>query len=175
MINLEIKVSVPNLETYEEKIKNIISHPGEILLQTDTYYLVGKRRLKLREEQHKSYFVFYIRPDVVQSKYSKYYIVPVPQKMVKYSKYVCAKILGIKVCVDKKRTLFLYKNTRIHFDEVQNLGTYIELETVCGNSLIQQTLNNEHHFVIETLGFDMSKSVKESYSDLLLSHKFICT
>ncbi len=175
MVNLEIKISVQNPHDFYEKIKNIISHSGEVLLQTDTYYLVGKKRLKLREEQHKSYFVFYIRPDVAQSKYSKYYIVPVPQKAVKYSKYVCAKILGAKICVDKKRTLFMYKNTRIHFDEVKNLGTFIELETVCADNQAQEDLKNEHYCVIESLSLDMSKSVKESYSDLLLAHKLICT
>ncbi len=175
MVNLEIKIPVHDFQEFYEKIKNLISRSGEILIQTDTYYLIGKRRLKLREEQHKSYFVFYIRPDVVQSKYSKYYIVPVPQKAIKYTKFICAKIFGVRICVDKKRTLFIYKNTRIHLDEVKNLGTYVELETVWGNDQSSESLKNEHYFVIESLGLDTSKSAKESYSDLLSSHKFLCT
>ena len=32
--------------------------------------------------------------------------------------------------VEKKRRLFLYKNSRIHLDEVRGLGTFIEFEVL---------------------------------------------
>ena len=43
---------------------------------------------------------------------------------------ILAESIGIKGVVDKKRYLFIHNQTRIHLDDVQGLGYYMEFEVV---------------------------------------------
>lgn len=45
-------------------------------------------------------------------------------------KETLAKSLGIHAVVRKKRSAHFYGQTRIHFDQVEGLGNFIELEVV---------------------------------------------
>ncbi|OGS07807.1 MAG: hypothetical protein A2270_01035 [Elusimicrobia bacterium RIFOXYA12_FULL_51_18] len=86
-------------------------------------------RLKLRIiEGGESYLIFYRRFNQKGPKSSVYYPSPVrdPQSM----KTLLGAALGRGKTVKKKRLLFLSGQTRIHFDEVEGLGRFIELE-VC--------------------------------------------
>lgn len=171
MVNLEIKVSASNIGEIRKKILETEAEDFGVLFQVDTYFIVGEKRLKLREEKNKSYLVFYVRPDTKESKFSKYYIVNVPLYFSSIVKKILSFIFSVKVVVDKKRNLFIYKNTRIHLDEVRDLGFYVELETVFKNDVSDETLRSEHQFVIESLGLNNCDLIKESYSDLLLHKK----
>ena len=80
-------------------------------------------------------------------------------------------MINIEIIVNKKRDLFIYKNTRIHLDDVKNLGTYVELETVFNTNQIEEELITEHNFVIKSLGLDTLEKIPNSYSDLLINKK----
>jgi adenylate cyclase class IV len=71
--------------------------------------------------------------------------------------------------VNKKRDFFLYKNTRIHLDKVDNLGEFIELETVFTKNIMENDMRKEHFFVIDFLGLNNLKTIQKSYSDFMLS------
>ena len=77
-------------------------------------------------------------------------------------------MINIEIIVNKKRDLFIYKNTRIHLDDVKNLGTYVELETVFNTNQIEEELITEHNFVIKSLGLDTLEKIPNSYSDLMI-------
>jgi len=86
-------------------------------------------RLKLRIiEGRESYLIFYRRFNQKGPKNSVYYpsLVKDPESM----KTLLGAALGCGKTVKKKRLLFLSGQTRIHFDEVEGLGRFIELE-VC--------------------------------------------
>lgn len=168
MINLEIKIAILNNEDIKKKVLEIKAKPMGTIHQIDTYFIVGVNRLKLREEKDKSYLVYYKRPDIFNSKYSKYYIINVPIFFSKTIKHLLSFIFGFKVIVNKKRDLFIYKNTRIHLDQVNNLGEFIELETVFVKNVKEKELKREHFFVLEFLGLNNLETIKESYSDLML-------
>lgn len=172
MTNLEIKISTSNLEEIKELAFKINAKYITTLYQKDTYFLVGKKRLKLREEQEKAYLVFYIRSDNGDSKFSKYHIINAPEQIKKSVKKILSLILGIKTTVNKKRELLIYKNTRIHLDTVESLGTYVELETVFNNHQEKDNLITEHNFVINSLNLNTMQKVPISYSDLIIN-KFI--
>lgn len=168
MINLEIKIRILNSEEIKKKVLEIKAKPMGILHQFDTYFIVGNSRLKLREEKNKSYFVYYKRPDILDSKFSKYYILNIPIYFSRVAKKLFSFIFDVKVVIKKTRDLFLYKNTRIHLDKVDNLGEFIEIETVFIENDKEDDLKREHYFVIDFLGLKNLEKVKESYSDLML-------
>lgn len=142
-----------------------------MLFQVDTYFLVGSKRLKLREEKGTDYLVYYVRDNKEDSKLSKYKIIDIPKNLVWWVKKLLSFIFCIKIIVNKKRDLFMYKNTRIHFDDVKNLGTYVELETVFNTDQKENDLTAEHNFVIKSLGLGMLEKIPNSYSDLMINKK----
>ena len=40
------------------------------------------------------------------------------------------KSIGIKVVVEKTRKIYFVDNVKIHFDEVENLGSFVEVEAI---------------------------------------------
>ncbi|HCC06392.1 TPA: adenylate cyclase [Candidatus Nomurabacteria bacterium] len=169
MKNLEIKVLATNIEEMKRKALEINAEDFGLLHQIDTYFIVGEKRLKLREEKERNYLVYYVRPNTLDSKFCKYTIINIPLRLTKITKQILSLIFGVKVTVNKTRNLFIYKNTRIHLDKVKDLDLYAELETVIKKEEDTDELKKEHNFIIQTLGLDKLESIKESYSDLLLS------
>nr|CAD2193697.1 unnamed protein product [Meloidogyne enterolobii] len=74
--------------------------------------------------------IFYERNDENGPKLSDFTQVKLGNKS-EGIKEVLSCAYGVKGCVGKKRTLYIYQNqTRVHIDEVENLGDFIEIE-VC--------------------------------------------
>ncbi len=76
--------------------------------------------------------------------------------------------LGTLVIVEKQRHLLLWKGVRIHLDQVDGLGSFVELEGVAEPG---SDLSAERHRVdalAEALGIVPERIVAESYSDRLL-------
>jgi adenylate cyclase class IV len=129
--NIEIKARIESdrFETIRERALNLASEPPEVLYQTDSFFSVPKGRLKLREFRDGSAeVIFYERPDQVGPKPSLYTRSPSLSPKSLYEALNGA--LGIRGVVKKRREVFLVGQTRIHLDEVQALGTFLELEVV---------------------------------------------
>ena len=78
--------------------------------------------------------------------------------------------LGTLVRVIKSRHVLLYSATRIHLDQVESLGRFVELETVLrGQS--EEEAQAEQELVKQALGLNRREPVAFSYSDLLLRAK----
>src|SRR3972149_5844947 len=73
MKNIELKVKIDNLDSLSNIIKSQSSFQGT-LFQKDTYYLLGKNRLKTREEGDEFEIIYYQREDKESSTDSKYYL-----------------------------------------------------------------------------------------------------
>lgn len=171
MKNIEVKVSIDNSKEIIKKLKIIKAKHLGILKQKDTYYFCPSGRLKLREINNKKYeLIFYKRPNLKQSKISSYQIVNLDKKGSKELNLLLSQSFGVFVIVNKERDLWIYKNTRIHLDKVENLGNFLELETVVKGNNINK-YQKEYSGVFNTL--DLSKYTKQrkSYSDLLIENK----
>ncbi len=133
--------------------------------QLDTYFDVPKGRLKLREiDAHKAELIYYERSDLAESRYSNYQICDIPEPIA--FKQIATMAWGVKAVVEKHRGLWMFGDTRIHLDEVTNLGQFVELETVIRNQT-EEEAQAEHQFVKDALGIKEEELVSVSYSDLI--------
>lgn len=97
--------------------------------QTDHYFDVESGRYKLRVEEHvQPQLIRYQRADTKEARISDYSLEPVTD--VDQTIARLEKEFGLLVTVHKVRQLYLYKNVRIHLDEVKSLGEFVELESV---------------------------------------------
>jgi homotetrameric cytidine deaminase len=166
MRNVELKSSDPDpARTLELALKLGASDEGEIA-QRDTYFGGSRARVKLREQTPgEDELIAYRRPDGDDAKVSDYLRVPVPDAAA--LKEALDASYGTKVVVTKRRHLLLWQNVRIHLDEVEGLGAYIELEgLVDGDD--DGSARERVERLRQELEIDDANLVAGSYSDLLL-------
>jgi homotetrameric cytidine deaminase len=167
MRNIELKARDPQPDrTLELALALGAEDRGEIL-QTDTYFTRARGRLKLREQQPgEAELIQYRRADAPGARESEYRRVPVADAPALRAALDAA--LGTLVVVEKRRRLLLHVDVRIHLDEVEGLGNFIELEAVAAP---ESDLVAEHDKVSRLraeLGVGEDSLVPRSYSDLLL-------
>ncbi len=139
-----------------------------VLVQRDTYFHVPHGRLKLREEDGAApQLIAYERPDQIGQRESRYRIVHVNQ--VDELKLALSSALGIKVVVAKKRHLFLWKEVRIHLDEVEGLGNFIEFEAVASEGSDLSRRKAHVATMRQAFAIDDSSVIGGSYCDLALA------
>lgn len=169
MKNLEIKVQVNSFENLLQRVS--FAEKVDTLFQKDTYLLLGKNRLKIREQKTTSEVIFYMRANKKDSKESHYFRFQIPKMVESFFKKMLYVSFTIKTVVIKKRILYIYKNTRIHVDEVENLGSFLELETVINANLPDKIFTDEHEDVKNRLELCTYTMIPSSYSDLLLNRE----
>ena len=139
---------------------------GEIQ-QVDTYFSRARGRLKLREQEPgASELIQYHRPDRGEARTSSYRRVATDDG--DGLREALADAYGTLVVVRKRRRLLVWDDVRIHLDEVEGLGSFLELEAVVA---AESDLALEHDKVArmrEELRIEETGLVASSYSDLLL-------
>jgi homotetrameric cytidine deaminase len=137
------------------------------LQQRDTYFDRARARLKLREQEPgEDELIEYGRMDEAGARASSYRRVRVSSAPELREALDAA--LGTLVVVTKRRRLLTRDNVRIHLDEVEGLGSFIELEAVAspGSDLAAEQAQVADLRARLEIGDDAL--VGESYSDLLL-------
>ena len=77
-------------------------------------------------------------------------------------------ILETKAVVSKRREVFLVDSTRIHLDEINNLGTFIELEVVLTKSQTDSDGERIAYDLMDRLGIRREDLIEQAYVDLLV-------
>ena len=127
--NVELKAVDPDPGRTLERAQELGAEDRGVIAQRDTYFRVREGRLKLREEEPgEAHLIAYARPDAADVRVSSYRVVPVPDPAGMIA--ALAETNGIDVVVAKRRRLLLWENVRIHLDEVEGLGSFVELEAV---------------------------------------------
>jgi adenylate cyclase class IV len=171
--NLESKTRCQDLEAVARLASSLGARYDGRLEQRDTYFRVRQGRLKLREiSRHSpdgqvsasSELIRYERPDDHGARVSAYERTAIDDPHT--SKMQLEAAYGIRGCVRKQRALWILDATRIHLDEVEGLGAFVELETVseAGPGSAERL---EHDRVWSGLGLDPRATVEGSYIDLL--------
>jgi homotetrameric cytidine deaminase len=166
--NVEIKARDADPAATLERALALGASDEGVLTQRDTYFTRARGRLKLREQEGGSEagarLIAYARPDDDTARTSAYRLAEVADPAALREALDAA--LGTLVVVDKRRHLLLYENVRIHLDEVQGLGSFVELE---GVAAADSDLSAEHEIVDRLRGeLALGEPVAVSYSDLLL-------
>ena len=124
-------------------------------------------RLKLRESSLSGgQLIPYLRPDRTGPARSEYRLVPVgdPAGL----KALLAEILGVHKVVAKRREIWLWRSVRIHLDEVDGLGSFLELEAVFdGSRSGEHAGRREVDLLLAELGVDAGELLAESYEQLV--------
>ena len=148
------------------KIARKLSNREEKLIQEDTFFVCPEGRLKLREQKAKEdYLIFYNRDNKSGPKHSEYFTYPTTD--AKALKSLLSKSLGKTKIVKKKRLVFFVGQTRIHFDEVQKLGKFIEIEVCLKKNQTRLSGFDIAERIIKALNINKKDLVKSAYADLL--------
>jgi predicted adenylyl cyclase CyaB len=127
--NIEIKAIVRDFNNLRKKAEALSDTPAQIISQEDTFFKTKRGRLKLRQlGPNHGQLVYYERTNVTGPKRSEYFISDTNEPATLKTTLTAA--LGVRGIIRKKRTLFLAGQTRIHLDEVEELGKFMELEVV---------------------------------------------
>ena len=169
-INFEFKARCPDIEKPEALLKEY--HPLFIGIdrQIDTYFHVPNGRLKLREGTIENSLIHYDRTNNAAAKQSN--IILYQHQPDKNLKEILTKALGVKTVVDKQRKIYFIENVKFHFDTVNELGNFVEVEAIdTDGSIGIVKLKEQCNRYIQLFGINDDQFIAESYSDLLLAKK----
>lgn len=141
-----------------------------VLVQTDTYFPAQDSRLKLREIKNDSpELIWYRRPNHTEIRTCEYRRLAIQN--LDAVKNGLSAILGVEAVVVKTRRLYRWQNVRIHLDQVDKLGDFIEFEAVLSHR--SQTAEGERQLTrLKTwLGLSEAHAIATSYRDLMLPLK----
>ena len=165
--NVEIKARARDLIRLKNIARELSETPEELIRQEDTFFRVPKGRLKLRSFSAKEgELIYYDRADGIAPRESKYCRSRTddPNSL----KAALASVLGVVGIVRKKRLLYMVGQVRIHLDEVQNLGAFVELEVLMGQGDTFEECSRIARDLMKKLEIREEDLVAESYVDLLV-------
>ena len=127
--NVEIKARLSDPAHTRARAAGLSETEPVWIEQRDTFFCVERGRLKLREFGDGSgELIWYERPDRAGPGESRYTVVPTrhPVRLAT----ALRRSLGLRGVVKKRREFFRVGPTRIHLDQVEGLGSFLELEVV---------------------------------------------
>lgn len=164
--NIEIKARVEDLARLATKVAAIADQGPVEIEQDDTFFRCDAGRLKLRSFSNASgELIFYRRADQQGPKESFY--IRSPTSAPDSLRESLALAYGAVGRVRKHRSLFLAGRTRIHLDQVEGLGQFLELEVVLGDREAAEAGMREARRLMEMLDIDPSQLIERAYVDLL--------
>jgi homotetrameric cytidine deaminase len=167
-VNVEIKARDPDPEATAARCLALGAADEDVLEQRDTYFAGRHGRLKLREEDGSAAeLIAYRRPDATEPEESAF--IRAGTADAEMLREALDSALGTTVVVVKRRRLFLWEAVRIHLDDVEGLGTFIELEALVGPGLNgREEAARKVARLRSELAISDDALVAGGYSDLLL-------
>jgi predicted adenylyl cyclase CyaB len=163
--NLEFKARISSVVEAELCAANLGASRSALLFQRDTYFRVQEGRLKLRElGEGVAELISYQRGNTRGARWSTYQRYPVHDADT--LRGMLGRTLGVLLEIRKVRRLYVLDNARIHIDEVEGLGAFVEFEIVgeetTDTGRFMQTLRRG-------FGFAENDGIAGSYADLMMT------
>lgn len=164
--NIEIKARANDFKQQLALAKSISDQPQVTLVQEDTFFMTSAGRLKLREfAEAPAQLIYYNRVDIEGPKLSEYFITEIHDGTG--LKEVLSKANGVRQVVKKVRRLTMSGRTRLHFDDVEGLGHFIELEVVLADGDCVSEGQQEATALMSALNINDIDLIDVAYVDLL--------
>lgn len=128
MRNLEAKFALGDLDAARAAALELGYTARASFMQRDTFFVVARGKLKLREQPPEAWLIHYERDRESGLMLSRYEIVPVADPA--HTREMLARALGLLAEVRKHRTLLTRRNVRLHLDRVETLGGFGEIEAI---------------------------------------------
>lgn len=164
--NIEIKARVQNFAEIRSRAEALSDVPVQVIPQEDTFFYTPRGRLKLRQlGPDRGQLVYYERVNQSGPKRSDYRIFETsdPDEL----KATLAMALGVRGVVKKVRYLYWVGQTRLHLDEVDGLGRFVELEVVLCPDQTEQDGQAIAEDLMRKLGIQAADLLEGAYMDLL--------
>jgi len=166
-INYEFKARCNNIEALESRLQE--QKPLYIGSdhQVDTYFNVPIGRMKLREGNIENSLIHYNRTNTAGAKQSE--VTLYQHRPDKALKEVLSKALGVKIVVSKTRRIYFIDNVKFHFDNVSELGSFVEVEAIDKDGSVGiEKLKQQCSYYIQLFDITEDQFIAESYSELLV-------
>ena len=168
LINIEIKARCADPDGVRPILRLRNARFAGTDHQIDTYFRVPQGRLKLRQGNIENSLIAYQRPDQAGPKTSDVALAPVTNG--DELRAVLERSLGVLVAVDKQREIYYIENVKFHIDQVNGLGSFVEIEA-CGRKEDEAKLLEQCQEYMKFFGIRKEDLVEKSYSDLLTEGK----
>lgn len=166
--NIEIKARCANATEIRNYLLEKKAQFKGVDMQTDTYFEVHKGRLKLRQGNIENSLIYYNRENIAGPKMSEVHLFQV-ENNIELLKEILTNANGIKVVVKKKREIYFIENVKFHIDEVEGLGSFVEIEAIDKDgSLGEEYIRKQCAFYLSQFGITEENLLTHSYSDLLM-------
>ncbi|MEM1422409.1 MAG: class IV adenylate cyclase, partial [Planctomycetota bacterium] len=164
MQSVEWKAEVRDPSIVRALVRRMGGVCASVADQSDTYYRVIDGTLLKREvEGEPPEFVHYVRPPGVRPRHARFTL---------YSEEQAAERFGVRplpvwVVVEKRRECWLLDGVRIHLDNVESLGTFVELEVLVTPDQRPDAGEEKIARLRERLGPFVGEPVARGYAELL--------
>jgi predicted adenylyl cyclase CyaB len=168
MRNIEIKTPLDDRSAVEKRLADLGGSRQWERRQRDTFFDVPPQRgwLKLREEEGRpAELIAYSRSSAESGPRASDYEVAPLDDAARWRRLL-GQALAVRGVVDKRRTLWLLRHTRVHLDEVEGLGEFLELETLAGE-IGEAAARREAEEIIAALGLERARFLAVPYLELL--------
>jgi adenylate cyclase class IV len=167
--NVEIKARIASVAALLPRVREAGGGEPERIVQDDTFFACAQGRLKLRDFGNgRGELIHYQRADAGGPKLSDYVRAPTSDPTALREALTrgggASSILGR---VRKTRLVSMIGATRVHLDQVENLGAFVELEVVLRHYQSEAEGTAIAHALMARLGIEPSQLVAGAYLDLL--------
>ena len=167
MRNLEAKFRLADHARARASAEAIGYTERAMLRQRDTFFLVARGKLKLREiaDEAGGVLIYYGREERGDLQLSRYEIAPVADPAT--IRAMLGAALGILAEVRKERVLLMRANVRLHLDRVADLGDYGEIEAVIADGDDPEGSRAAVDELLAALGVARSDLIAVSYFEMI--------
>ena len=165
MQNVEFKSELRDRTLVETQCRALGARMDSTFDQVDSYFKMPDGRLKKRESSNNpTEWIYYHRANTLRPKVSRYAILNDEQARHRWGTLSLRPWLVVK----KRRALWMMdENTRIHLDEVESLGRFLEVEAMVCEKYSECECEQICEFLREHFQYAIGEMIGESYSDML--------